>query len=88
MDTRVEYHFEEKLKNKNYLEIYRLTLLIQEEADEYFRPCSVNPGRKDAFVFHHNSDQIQRFSNLNIFTCLYLLEGKEKRMTGTRIENY
>ncbi|ORE10911.1 hypothetical protein BCV72DRAFT_330657, partial [Rhizopus microsporus var. microsporus] len=38
-----------------------------EEVDRYFRPCTVDPNRKDVFVSHHGNTGIRRLSSTEYY---------------------
>ena len=46
--------------NQTALELYDFT---SEEVDRYFRPCTVDPNRKDVFVSYHGNTDIRRLSS-------------------------
>ncbi|PHZ13402.1 uncharacterized protein RHIMIDRAFT_305406 [Rhizopus microsporus ATCC 52813] len=39
-----------------------------DEVDTYFRPCTVGPGRKDAFVSYHGGTDIRRLSSAEYYS--------------------
>ncbi|PHZ13490.1 uncharacterized protein RHIMIDRAFT_120768 [Rhizopus microsporus ATCC 52813] len=39
-----------------------------DEVDKYFRPCTVDPGRKDAFVSYHGGTDIRRLSSAEYYS--------------------
>ena len=45
--------------NQTALELHDFT---SEEVDRYFRPCTVDPNRKDVFVSYHGNTDIRRLS--------------------------
>ncbi|PHZ10582.1 uncharacterized protein RHIMIDRAFT_298642 [Rhizopus microsporus ATCC 52813] len=38
-----------------------------DEIEEYFRPCTVGPGRKDAFVSYHGGTDVRRLSSAEYY---------------------
>jgi hypothetical protein len=38
-----------------------------EEIDRYFRPCAVDPGRKDVFTLYHGNTDIRRLSSAGYY---------------------
>ncbi|ORE07898.1 hypothetical protein BCV72DRAFT_204608 [Rhizopus microsporus var. microsporus] len=39
-----------------------------DEVDKYFRPCTVDPGRKDTFVSYHGGTDIRRLSSAEYYS--------------------
>ena len=46
-----------------------------DEVDKYFRPCTVDPGRKDAFVSYHGGTDVRRLFSAEY----YNMDGTIKR---------
>ncbi|KAI7899683.1 uncharacterized protein BX663DRAFT_554638 [Cokeromyces recurvatus] len=50
--------------SKTSLELHNFT---SEEINRYFRPCAVDPNRKDAFVSYHENTDIRRLSSAEYY---------------------
>jgi hypothetical protein len=53
-----------KAKQKSPINDIQLELedLTRDEVGKHFRPCTVDPGRKDVFVSYHGNNDIRRLS--------------------------
>lgn len=73
--------------NETSLELHDFN---NDEVDRYFRPCTVDPNRKDAFVSFHGNTDVRRLSsaeyyNMNGSTNRMNLEQNRKKELGVQI---
>ncbi|KAL4213199.1 hypothetical protein AB4K20DRAFT_1864721 [Rhizopus microsporus] len=69
-----------------------LSDFTSDEVDKYFRPCTVNPGRKDAFVSYHGGADVRRLSSTEYYNMSgtvnhqKVLQGRKQSLDMERIE--